>query len=82
MKEFAMALWTMTASHYEWPKPPAEPVAVVRTDDQETSNELTRKERAELRKALDRIAHCATGNLVLDEDLELYSPELKPRCGR
>ena len=37
MKEFALALSAMTASHHRWPlKPPLEPVAIVRHTSADT----------------------------------------------
>ncbi len=51
MKEFALALSAMTASHHRWPmKPPPEPVAIVRPAPVQTSYVDLR----ELRKATDR----------------------------
>lgn len=42
MKEFALALSAMTASHHHWPmKPPPEPAAIVRSAPVQTRYTLT-----------------------------------------
>jgi hypothetical protein len=81
MKELALALWTMTASHSEWPKPAPEPVAIVRTaPNQNPALGLSPEERVQLRKALDRIVKCSTRGLIHNPALEFYVPEQKPEC--
>ena len=51
MKEFALALSAMTASHHRWPmKPPLEPTAIVHPAPVQTRHVDLR----ELRKAIDR----------------------------
>jgi hypothetical protein len=81
MKELALALWAMTASHSEWPKPASEPVAIVRTaPNQNPALGLSPEERVQLRKALDRIVKCPTGGLNYNPALEFYVPEQKPEC--
>ena len=51
MKEFALALSAMTASHHRWPmKPPPEPAAIERPAPVQTRYVDLR----ELRKAIDR----------------------------
>jgi hypothetical protein len=53
MKEFAMALWAMTATHHEWPKPPDAAVTV-----QPSRNQALRvndEEHAELKAALKKM---------------------------
>ena len=57
MKEFALALSALTASHHHWPiKPPLEPAAIiVRSAPVQTRHVDLR----ELRKAIDR--YCCDG---------------------
>ncbi len=51
MKEFALVLSAMTASHHRWPlKPPLEPAAIVRPAPAQTRYVNLR----ELRKSIDR----------------------------
>ncbi len=51
MKEFALALSAMTASHHRWPmKPPPEPAAIERPAPVQTRS----VDLWELRKAIDR----------------------------
>jgi hypothetical protein len=81
MNECLMALWTMTASHYQWVMPPKEPVPIVRpVEKPKPMPELTGDERLELRKALRRIARCSTGGLTQDSSFGWFVPAQKPRC--
>ena len=76
-----MALWTMTASHYQWAMPPKEPVPIVRPVEKlETMPELTGGERQELQKALRRIARCSTGRVTQDSSFGWFVPAQKPHC--
>lgn len=75
MNEFLMALWAMTATHHQWPAPPSDPVAVVQMAERSApARTLNTTERQELKKALDRMARCATGTMVADWDAGLYLP--------
>jgi hypothetical protein len=81
MTECLMALWTMTASHYQWVMPPKEPVPIVRqVENPQTMPELTSGERQELQKALRRMARCPTGRVTQDSNLGWFVPAQKPRC--
>jgi len=79
MKEFAMALWAMTASHHQWPTPPQEPVAVVRTVEA-AQPVLSEEDKAILRAAMERAARCTTGKIVYDPASGFFVPEQTPVC--
>jgi len=81
MKELAVVLWAMTASHHEWPMPPNEPLVVVRTIDTSLPA-LNREEQTRLHTVLDRLAQCATGRLAYDPTSGFYLPEQKADCKR
>ena len=76
MKEFALALWAMTASHHEWPAPAKEPVAVVRTVEA-AQPVLSEEEHAFLRAALERAARYTNGKVVYDPSARIWVPEEK-----
>jgi hypothetical protein len=81
MNEFLMALWTMTASHYQWEMPPKQPVPIVQPiEELQTLPELTGGERLELQKALRRIARCSTGRVTQDSNFGWFVPAQKPDC--
>jgi hypothetical protein len=81
VNEFLMALWTMTASHYQWEMPSKQPVPIVQpVEELQTLPELTGGERLELRKALRRIARCSTGRMIQDSSFGWFVPAQKPRC--
>ena len=81
MQEWAILLWAMTASHYEWPIP-ASPVAVeLRGVESRTGPpELPPALRAELKKALERTVRCATGRMTPYPASQLHIPEQKHDC--
>ena len=84
MNELLMALWAMTATHHQWPAPPKDPVAVVQMAERNAANRtLSTADRQELKKALDRMAGCATGRMAADWDAGFYVPAQKPAisCG-
>jgi hypothetical protein len=78
MKEFAMALWAMTATHHEWPKP-NETTAIVEPSRYQTPK-LNDEERAQLEAVLKRMAKCASGKLVFDPISHFYVPEQRAEC--
>ncbi len=79
MNEWALALWAMTASRHQWPRPPEkQPAAIVRQVQPPAPAQLSEAPREELRRALDRLAPRLTGRLVYDPKLRMYVPELKP----
>jgi hypothetical protein len=71
MREVAMMIWAMMASHSQ-PKFPHQPAALVRRVDN--------GEPAAFRAALDRIARCSTGKLAYDRTSGFYLPEQKADC--
>jgi hypothetical protein len=78
MNEFVLALWAMTASHYQWEMPAKEPVAIVRPIETPASaRELSAGERRELQTTVERMVRCATGTLRLEADSGWYVPEQK-----
>lgn len=81
MNEFLMALWTITASHYQWEMPPKQPVPIVQqVEKPQTTPELNGGERLELQKALRRIAHCSAGRVIQDSNFGWFGPAQKPGC--
>jgi hypothetical protein len=78
MNEFVLALWAMTASHYQWEMPAKQPAAIVRPiDTLASAREFGAGERRELQSAVERMARCATGTLRLDADSGWYIPDQK-----
>jgi hypothetical protein len=79
MNEFVLALWTMTASHYQWEMPgKQQPLAIVQPIEIPASaRELSAGERRELQTAVERMARCATGTLRLEADFGWYVPDQK-----
>jgi hypothetical protein len=70
-------LWAMTATHYQWPTPPAqEPTPDARAPAPPAT--LPAAESQQLRRALDRMLPRLTGRLAWDSDAGLYVPEVKP----
>ena len=93
MKEFALALSAMTASHHRWPlKPPPEPVAIVRPAPAQTRYvdlKVAKGDRSILPRAetCERVGSSIQGTYVRSSNSRLaaisaLSPALKRRSER
>lgn len=76
-----MALWALTASHHQPPMRSSKTIAAPKTGTR-PERLLNPRERAELRKALQRTAGCATRKILYDPESRLYVPGQKSSCGR
>jgi hypothetical protein len=76
MKEFAMALWSMTAPHHQWPMPPLQPAgAILQVREQERTADAAEKQGTT--SGLVSGAKCVTGKLLVDAKSGLYLPEMR-----
>lgn len=82
MIELTLLLLAMTSNQTEAPAVEAgRPAAVSHEAKRDKPlRELNDEERAELRKAVERIARCSTGKLRFDPASGFYVPETKPDC--
>jgi hypothetical protein len=80
MNEFVLALWAMTASHYQPAMRAVEPLAIMEAAKPAAPG-LNASEQRLLQEALKRIARCASGKLRSDPETGWYIPEQKPGCG-